>query len=157
MGVKLSTFELLLCQRPYFGSPSGAFRSERNYFDFVIGGSSLKERAGYDLVSVLCREWNHENQKRSVRRLLLEEPADFGGNRRSVLVCAECGGLDCGAVSMLVDISDQQVIWHDFGYQNDYEAAITGEHLKQFGPFAFDLAEYREKLSRALQMLKIAR
>jgi hypothetical protein len=150
----LSTFELSPRQRPYLRLPNGVFRSERNYFDFIVDGESLKDRARYDLVGVLCKEWNPDEREKSVRRLLLEEPADFGNNRRSILVCPECGGLDCGAVSIFIDSLDGKIIWSDFGYQNVYEPEIRGEHLKQLGPFTFDFADYKEKMCRALETLR---
>ena len=84
----------------------GFYKSERNFLDFIVDGQSLGEKARYDLVSVLCGEWAPEERERSVRRLLKEEPANFSDDRRSLLVCAECGGIDCGAVSVVVQLSD---------------------------------------------------
>jgi hypothetical protein len=151
---KLSTFELTLRQRPYVKSPTGTFQSERNYVDFVIDGRSLAERTRYDLVSVLCKEWALEEREKSVRRLLGEESADFPNDRRSLLVCGECGDIGCGAVSIILRLSDRTVLWQEFGYQNNYEPEIGGEHLKSLGPFEFDLADYKSKLNEALEMLK---
>jgi|SRR6267142_407640 len=151
---KLSTLELVLRQRPYVKSPSGTFQSERNYLDFVIDGQSLAERARYDLVSVLCKEWVLEEREKSVRRLLLEEAADFPDDRRSLLICGECGDIGCGAVSIIIHLSEKTVLWQDFGYQNNYEPEIHRVHLKDLGPFEFDLVDYKTKLTRALDMLK---
>lgn len=151
---KLSTLDLILRQRPYVKSPSGTFQSERNYLDFVIDGQSLAERTGYDLVSALCREWVSEEREKSVRRLLREEAADFPDDRRSLLVCAECGDIGCGAVSIIIQIPDRTVLWRDFGYQNTYEPEIHVAHLKDFGPFEFDLGDYKSILIRALDILK---
>ena len=151
---KLSTLEFALRQRPYVKSPSGTFQSERNYLDFVIDGQSLAERTRYDLVSVLCKEWVSGEREKSVRRLLLEEAADFPDDRRSLLVCGECGDIGCGAVSIIIRVSEKTVLWRDFGYQNNYEPEIHEVHLKDLGPFEFDLADYKSKLTRALDMLK---
>jgi hypothetical protein len=88
----------------------GAFKSERNYLDFVIDGTSLGEivsNAGHDLVSVFTKEWIPEEREKSLRRLLLLEPADFPKNRRSIMVCAECGDLGCGAVSVLSNLREK--------------------------------------------------
>lgn len=46
------------------------------------------------------------------------------------------------------------VVWQDFGYQNNYEPEIHGEHLKNLGPFEFDLSDYKNKLIGALEMIK---
>jgi len=151
---KLSTFELTLRQRPYLKSPSATTQGDRHYIDFMIDGQSLAELTRYDLVSVLCREWVSEQREKSVRRLLGEESADFPHDRRSLLVCPNCGDLGCGAVSIVLSLSNNAVRWQDFGYQNNYEPEIRGEHLKRLGPFEFDLDDYKSKLIRALDMLK---
>src|SRR5215471_14678269 len=96
---KLSTFEFSFRKRPFVKSSGGAFQSEHNYLDFVIDGHSLRDLANYDVVSILCKEWTPKEREKSVQRLLRDELADFPGDRRSLLVCAECGGLDCGAIS----------------------------------------------------------
>ena len=150
----LSTLEFAVKQRPYIKRPDGAYQSERNFLDFIVDGESLSKKARYDLVSVLCKEWATEEREKAVRRLLREEPADFGDDRRSLLVCAECGGLDCGAVSIIVDLSDKTALWRNFGYQNDHEPEIRGEHLKNLGPFEFDLSDYKRKLMSALEIIR---
>jgi hypothetical protein len=151
---KLSTLELTLRRRPYVKLTGGAFRSERNYLDFVVDGQSLLDGTRYDLVTTLCREWALEEREKSVRRLLGEESADFPDDRRSLLVCAQCGDIGCGAVSIVLRFSDKTVHWQDFGYQNNYEPEIHDEHLKSLGPFEFDLGDYKSKLTRGLDMLK---
>jgi len=151
---KLSTLNFALRQRPYVKSPNGTFQTERNFLDFVIDGQSLAELTRYDLVSVLCKEWVLEEREKSVRRLLGEEMADFPDDRRSLLVCGECGDIGCGAVSIILHFSDKTVRGQDFGYQNNYEPEIHGQHLKELGPFEFDLGDYKSKLIRALDILK---
>jgi len=155
MNHDLSTLDFLPRQRPYLNleSPNGTFQSKRNQLDFLIDGQSLTELARYDLVSVLCREWAPEEREKSVRRLLREEQADFPDHRRSTLVCGECGDIACGAVSRIVDFSDEGAVWRDFGYQNTYEPEIHGEHLRALGPFHSDLDGYRKNLIRTLGTL----
>src|SRR5271167_2896452 len=102
MMIPISTLELARKRRPYAKFGNGNTQSERNYLDFVIDGIPLSERiahAGYDLVSVATKEWTQSERQRSLRRLLLEEPADFPNDRRSLMVCGECGDLGCGAIS----------------------------------------------------------
>ena len=151
---KLATLELAFRQRPFAKSPNETFQSERNYIDFVIDGQSLTQRAGYDVVSVLCKEWAVVEREKSVRRLLGEESADFPDDRRSLLVCGECGDIGCGAVSIILHFTDSTAIWQNFGYENNYEPEIHRERLKNLGPYEFDLGDYKSKLIRALDMLK---
>jgi hypothetical protein len=150
---QLSTLDFALRQRPGVKLPGGTFQSERNYLDLLIDGQSLADRARYDLVSILCKEWSSGEREKSVRRLLREEAADFADDRRSLLVCGECGDIGCGAVSIVIDFYDKTVLWRDFGYQNNYEPEIHGQHLKNLGPFEFDLVDYRSKLTRALDKM----
>jgi hypothetical protein len=156
MNMKLSTLDFTLRQRPCVKSLNGTFQSERNYLDFVIDGRSLIDLVRYDLVSVLCREWVSEEREKSVRRLLREAQADFPNDRRSILVCGECGDIARGFVSVIVDFSDEAVVWKDFGYQNTYEPEIHGDHLKDSGPFQFGLEGYRKNLIQALGTLNVS-
>jgi hypothetical protein len=136
---------------------NGTTQSERSYVDFVVDGESISERAisaGYDLVSVLTREWMREEREKSLRRLLLTDSADFPNNRRSLLVCSECGDLGCGAVSIVVDLAGDTVTWREFGYQNNYEEQVHFDKLKDVGPFAFDLREYENTLTGAMALLQ---
>jgi hypothetical protein len=57
----------------------------------------------------------------AVDRLLLTSEADFPNERRSLFVCAECGDLGCGAVTLSVTRVGGKVVWSDFGYENTYE------------------------------------
>ena len=134
----------------------GTFKSERNYIDFVIDGISLSEivrSAGHDLVSVFTKEWVPEEREKSLRRLLLLEPADFPNNRRSIMVCAECGDLGCGALSILVESSEEEFVWRDFGYENNYEEELHVDGLRDLGPFHFESRAYKEILADAMLQL----
>ena len=134
----------------------GAFKSERNYIDFVIDGTSLGEilsNAGHDLVIVFTREWMPEEREKSLRRLLLLEPADFPKNRRSIMGFAECGDLGCGAVSVLVESLGEEFVWRDFGYENNYEEVLHVDGLRDLGPFHFESRTYKEILTAAMLQL----
>jgi hypothetical protein len=146
-------------KRPSIKFPSGTFQSERNYIDFIVDGESLTEfarRVGYDLVSVLTREGLRKEVQRSHKRLMLEEAADFPNNRRSILVCGECGDLGCGALSVVIDSFGDSVTWSNFGYENTYEEQVRLEKLESLGPFRFDLTKYRSALDGALTLLEKA-
>jgi hypothetical protein len=152
-----STLALEIRQRSAVKFPNGNTQSERNYVDFVVDGQSLCEqaiRAGYDLVSVLAREWVPEEREKSLRRLMLVDPADFPHNRRSLFVCGECGDLGCGAVSIVIDFSEDMVTWREFGYENNYDEQVHFDKLKDVGPFKFSLQEYKDTLARAMALLR---
>jgi len=154
---KLSTLDFALRRKPYVKSSGGTFQSERNYLDVFIDGQLLCDcarQAGYDLVSILTNEWVPAEREKSVRRLLLREPADFPNDRRSLLVCSECGDIGCGAISIVVDSSEKKTVWRDFGYENTYEPEVHKEKLEGLGPFEFATDEYERELLEALRQMK---
>lgn len=121
----------------------------REYLDFVVDGQPLSKAIGGDLASCLGWFVPDENTK-SVIRLLLEQPADFPNNRRSLYVCAECGDLGCGAVSVVIELVGDQIIWRDFGLQDNYEDQIISSGYAGIGPFIFNKAEYETVIRSAL-------
>ena len=142
----MSSLELELAER----------RNGRRYLDFVVDGQSLFDLIGYrfDTVSCLALWPNMAETHKALARLLLSEPADFPNNRRSLYVCGECGGLDCGAVSILIDEQQDAISWHSFGYENDWEDKL--EIFEGLGPFAFSKSQYTETLEQAIAMLQHA-
>jgi hypothetical protein len=129
--------------------PGGIGVTERDYLDFVIDGLSMSEHLGGDRVSCLGWFVAPENA-RAVRRLLLDEPADFPNDRRSLYVCPECGDLGCGAVSVVIESVENQIVWRDFGYENNYENIVRSDSYRNLGPFVFDAAEYERVIRGAL-------
>src|SRR5579864_7560198 len=101
----------------------GSYRSERKFLDVIVNGSSLWERLGkqHDMVSALCADFAASETLRAVDRLLLKAEADLPNDRRSLFICAECGDLGCGAVTVSVRRIGAKVLWSDFGFENDYE------------------------------------
>jgi len=122
----------------------GGGKTERDYLDFVIDDVSLSEKFG-DFIS--CLGWSLQNEK-NVRCLLLKEPADFTNNRRSLYVCPECGDLGCGAVSIVIEQTGNQIIWRNFAFEYSYSDDLT--EYQNLGPFIFDKADYEKVLKSAL-------
>jgi hypothetical protein len=126
----------------------GGGRTQRDFLDFIVDGRPLSESVG-DQVS--CLGWlAPEENTRAARRLLLEEPADLPNNRRTLYVCAECGDVGCGVVSVVVERDGDKVVWRDFGYENDYEGVVHAEDFEGVGPFTFDRAAYGRAIRQAL-------
>jgi hypothetical protein len=135
--------------------PNGAYKSERHFLDFTIDGQSLWGKIGRsrDSVSVLCRDFVLSETIRAANRLLLFEPADCPDDRRSLFVCAECGDLGCGAVTASIVREDDEIVWKDFGYENNYEQNIVMDEYRSVGPFRFDSAAYEHALFKAIEQL----
>jgi hypothetical protein len=126
----------------------GDSRTQRDYLDFIVDGQPLSEKIGGDLASCLGWFVPSENTK-AVRRLLLEEPADVSNNRRSLYVCPECGDLECGAVTAVIECSGNKIIWRDFGFQRDSDDVVPIRDYRDIS-FVFDRTQYNQALKGAL-------
>ncbi len=123
-------------------------QTAQRFLDFVINGQSLYEKFG-GLISPLG--WGPVEENRSaVARFLCEAEPDFPDNRTSVYICQVCGGLDCGAVSAVIERVQDRIVWRDFGYENTYEDEVNLDDYQGLGPYIFDALEYAEILGSAL-------
>ncbi|MEK7855724.1 MAG: hypothetical protein AAB288_06515 [Acidobacteriota bacterium] len=127
----------------------GGGRTSREFLDFVIDGESLWERIDSDLISCLGWLADELNQKH-VRRLLCKVPADFPDERRSLFICPECAELGCGALTAVIERIDDNIVWRDFGIQNDHTDEIWRTDLADLGPFFFNATEYYQVLNSGI-------
>lgn len=126
----------------------GGGKTQRDYLDFVVDNQSLSETLGGDLIS--CLGWFVPDQnRRAINRLLLKEPADLPKNRRSLYVCPECGEIDCGAITAVIERSGNKMIWREFGFESNVDQATPIESAQGLY-FEFALAQYNEALKSAL-------
>jgi len=127
----------------------GTAQSPRRFLDLVIDGESLYDKVG-DFISPLGWQSDSENRK-AVDRFLRRTESDFPGNRMSIFICPECGDLGCGAVSAVIEREGGNIVWRDFGYQNNYDDAVHREDLEDLGPFTFNATEYYNEFIKALE------
>jgi hypothetical protein len=133
----------------------GGGKTERKFLDFVVDGSSLQETLGvFEQVGGLG--WGTpEGQRLYVGRLLLQEPTDAPSGRVPLYVCAECGDIGCGAITVRVHKSGSTFVWSDFAFENNYDAAmIDTDQFRHVGPFAFNKAEYWGVLNAERERLR---
>jgi hypothetical protein len=130
----------------------GTYKSERHFLDFIVNGQSLWEALGksHDMVSILCTEFAADGTKKGVKRLLLREKADLPNERRSLFICAECGDLGCGAITLEVHNENGKISWSNFGYENTCEDRVQFDEYAEIGPFTFDSTEYERTLQQAI-------
>lgn len=123
---------------------SGATKAERNYIDFIVSGKSLGQLLGLpelDLIGTFGWSKNKEYENRNIGEFLGLEKPELDTGRTSFYVCSECGDIGCGAITAKIEISDKDVIWKDFGYENNYSEPHLTDY-KEIGPFIFDKTEY---------------
>jgi len=121
------------------------------YADFMVDGLALSTRARRkgDVVGVLG--WGEAAaQDAAVARLLLNSPPDTPTERVSLYVCKECGGLDCGAMSVRIERDANVVTWSDFYYEgNDVAFAADNRLLEDLGPYHFSWRLYEAAVRNA--------
>jgi hypothetical protein len=108
--------------------------------EFVVDGERLGQILGPFLgygdatdeyVPVLVTDWPADIALEDFDRLLgAGAPPQLGG-RTAMYVCAECGDLGCGAVTAVVEVDGDKIVWREFGYQNDYEPFEPGRRLRR--------------------------
>jgi len=152
----ISTLNLVPLLRSGEKFKDGTFKSQRTFLDLVVDGVSLWERLGkrHDMVSLLCSDFAELETANGVDRILLKSDADFANDRRSLFVCAECGDLGCGAITVLVKRTADRVVWDDFGHENTYEERLTSDDYADVGPFQFEFHQYESTFLTALAKLK---
>jgi hypothetical protein len=106
------------------------------------------------MVSLLCSDFAELETANGVDRILLKSDADFANVRRALFVCAECGDLGCGAITVLVKRTADRVVGDDFGYENTYEERLTSDDYADVGPFEFEFHQYESTFLTALAKLK---
>lgn len=142
-------------------SPNGSFKIERNFWDFIVDGISLRSnwRAPdsfgivADVIGVLG--WGAaESEVGAVAKLLREAEPDYPPNRIALYVCPECGDLGCGAVTVAINREEEAVSWSDFRWEVNWYADHPDESTVglKVGPFRFAFDAYVEVLDRALML-----
>ena len=124
-------------------------QTPRRFLDFFINGESLHDRHGFDLISPLG--WFvAEEDEHAARRLLGAEPPDLEG-RVAIYVCAECGDLECGAITAIIEREGKNVLWRDLASTNFDALAddwtYDDDVFKSWRGFRFNAEEYLAALT----------
>ena len=77
---------------------------------------------------------------------MAREPGDASEGRVTLFVCPECGDLGCGTITIRIDEGADEIVWRDFGYENNCEGVVDRAPFSSLGPFHFDRQEYEEQL-----------
>lgn len=125
----------------------GGGRSHVVYWNYLIDGRSLRDwlRVG-DFIPPLG--WLKPDAEQRFRlMLLLKQASDTHSGRVPLFVCAECADYGCGVLTAVVEKAGDQVIWHTFGMENDYEDGVhlLADHHQH--RFVFGQTEYWQAIS----------
>ncbi|GAA2304893.1 oxidoreductase [Streptomyces violaceusniger] len=145
------TFGLALATRAGGVLADGTYQTHRDFLDFVVDGRPLLARlADLDAVSPLAADIGPSALAEQVRGLLLETEASPTGSRFVLYGCPECEGLECGAVTAVIERDGPDVIWRDFVRQTGEAPDVERDGYPGLGPFRFHGEQYRTTLKGLL-------
>ncbi|MEV0281925.1 oxidoreductase [Streptomyces sp. NPDC050610] len=151
MAAEYDTFGLAPATRTGGVLAGGAYQLHRDFLDFIIDGRPLLLRlADVDAVSPLASDLGPSIFTSEVRRLLLETDEPPADGRFVIYGCPECEGLECGAVTAVIERDGADIVWRDFAWQTDTTPDLERNGYAGVGPFRFRGEEYRGELERLL-------
>ncbi|WP_351230842.1 oxidoreductase [Streptomyces sp. NPDC002133] len=151
MSAEYATFGLAPAMRAGGVLADGGYQVHRDFMDFIVDGRPLLfELSDLDAVSPLASDIPPAIFTHQVRSLLLEAEAPLPGGRYVIYGCPECEGIDCGAVTAVIERDGDDIVWRDFAWQTDESADLELNGYHGTGPFRFRAAEYRAELERLL-------
>lgn len=151
MSAEYATFGLAPAMRAGGVLANGDYQVHRDFVDFIVDGRPLLfHLSDLDAVSPLASDVPPAIFTAQVRSLLLEADAPLTGGRYVIYGCPECEGLECGAVTAVIEKAGDDYVWRDFAWQTDElpDLELNGYH--GIGPFRFHGAEYRSALNSLL-------
>jgi len=142
----MDTLTLKYVQRKGETFKSGLSYSERMYLDFIVSGQSLGElfdQLNFKLIGTFGWFENKTYERKLIDEFLGNKKPELENGRTCFYVCPECGDIGCGAITAKIEITDEIVVWKDFGYEDniDFLEPDTTQ-FKNIGPFSFDRGNY---------------
>ncbi|WP_306316621.1 MULTISPECIES: oxidoreductase [unclassified Streptomyces] len=164
-----ATFGLAPAMRAGGVLADGDYQVHRDFVDFIVDGRPLLfHLSDLDAVSPLAADIPPAIFAHHVRCLLLEAEAPLPGGRCVIYGCPECEGIECGAVTAVIErdggggADDAEggaggveggggdYVWRDFAWQTTEEVDLELNGYHGIGPFRFRGADYRAELGRLL-------
>ncbi|MER5467259.1 oxidoreductase [Streptomyces sp. NPDC002685] len=151
MSAEYAAFGLAPAMRAGGVLANGDYQIHRDFVDFIVDGRPLLfQLSDLDAVSPLASDVPPAIFTAQVRSLLLEADAPLEEGRYVIYGCPECEGIECGAVTALIEREGDDYVWRDFAWQTGERADLERNGYHGIGPFRFQGAEYRSALSSLL-------
>ncbi|MCX4671641.1 oxidoreductase [Streptomyces sp. NBC_01381] len=154
MSAEYATFGLAPAMRAGGVLANGDYQVHRDFVDFIVNGRPLLfQLSDLDAVSPLAADVPPAIFTHHVRGLLLETEAPLLDGRHVIYGCPECEGLECGAVTAVIERAPDGAdayVWRDFAWQTAERADLELNGYHGIGPFRFRGAEYRDALGQLL-------
>jgi hypothetical protein len=150
---ELSQITVQRAERPARRLSRGATKTGRVYADFLIDGRALSGAAHTRVADLISRlGWgSRAYQDDAVAHLLLSVAPDYpwDGGRTALYVCPEDGDLHCGAITLVIERHDEEIVWRDFGYETGLDIdppELDQTGLVELGPYRFAWAQYESAI-----------
>lgn len=123
-------------------------RNEGNnsvFADLIIDDVSLfRQLRQYDFIP--CFGWGSEEQQQLAQDcFLFRYPFEYMYHRYPLLICPECGDLECGYISVAMDKVSDHVEWSNF-YTEPNKKSLD------IGPFYFQWDDYKAAIRQAYEL-----
>lgn len=143
--MKLNHIESRLSQRYEENDPDQEGNRNTAFADILIDGHSLYKRLKkFDLVPSLG--WgSKEHQQEIIDCFLLKKPFELMYHRYPIAICPWCGDLECGYISVNIDIENDIVTWSNFLHEPDCTKVQTG-------PYHFKWNNYKRVIEQTFGM-----
>ncbi|MFF3612152.1 oxidoreductase [Streptomyces sp. NPDC002580] len=153
MSAEYAAFGLAPAMRAGGVLTNGDYQVHREFVDFVVDGRPLLfQLSDLDAVSPLASDVPPAIFTAQVRGLLLEADAPLDGGRHIIYGCPECEGIECGAVTAVIEREGDDYVWRDFAWQTGERADLERNGYHAIGPFRFHGTEYRAALNALLDI-----
>lgn len=132
----------------------GTNRTERHYLDYQIDGQSIRRLLPVTTAEMISPFGWMENRlydRDHIEQLTLVRPSHLKTGRVCLYVCPECGDIDCGALTVDIVDSGDQLIWRLFANETGYQGIM--EHYPNVQPITFNKADYMRTFMRLHQGL----
>lgn len=142
----MDTLTSVYAYRKGASDKNGLKKTDRKYIDFIVSGQSLMEifcLLNYNLIGTFGWSENVEFEIKKIDEFLGNEKPELETGRTCFYVCPECGDIGCGAITAKIEVTDNAVVWKDFGYEDDSDFLVADTYqFENIGPFYFDKRQY---------------
>ncbi|MFD2328950.1 oxidoreductase [Cohnella sp. GCM10020058] len=115
------------------------------FADLIIDSISLYQRLKeYDFVPAFG--WGKDEQQQlTIDYFLFKYPFEFKYHRYPILICPQCGDLECGYISVAIDKESDIVEWSNFYLEHNNQPL-------DIGPFHFKWDNYKLAIEKTYEI-----
>jgi hypothetical protein len=124
------------------------------YYDYVLSGlrfGVIINLEVLDKVSPFSDTLRLEDKLSHIDSLTFKCGSTLSSGRTILYICPECGDVECGVVSMKMEITEESVIWKDFGIETNLEGIQESWDLRDI---EFNKEDYFQAFDNLKKLLR---